>query len=476
MNNLTLRTPALAADLHDTHVADAWHALLDDAPEAVSTLLREMADTAPNSLAEHFYAGMLGDPRASRFLSAEQVQSRLKPSMQAWIHKLLTSGPDDVESQIAAQRLIGDVHARIGIPVDLVIRGIRMLKHQLYLHVTTIAPPEPANAAIALVSDLFDLALEMMSHAYSVARDRSTRLDASYRMFSLIQNVGTERERQRALLLDWENTLLYRLATPLGETSTMPLLAQSEFGLWFNHKGLPSFGDAAETRQVGALVATIDALVRAADDQAQLTALPAVREHLAQIRALINMLFDNIGALEAGRDALTSLLNRRFLPTVLRREVALASDSSSGFAVLLLDLDHFKPINDAHGHDAGDRALQHVAAALAQHTRSSDYLFRYGGEEFVMVLGSVNAPQACAIADELRERIAASPVKLSDGGKIDITASIGVAVYDGHPDYERILARADAAMYQAKRNGRNRIELANDTLPEPPGSKLLTAR
>lgn len=476
MNNLTLRTPALAADPHDTHVADAWHELLDDTPDTVAAVLRELADTAPGPLAEHFYAGMLGDPRASRFLSSEQVQSRLKPSMHTWIHNLLTSGPDDVEGQIAAQRLIGDVHARIGIPVDLVIRGMRMLKHQLYRQVTTIAPPELANAAIALVSDLFDLALEMISHAYSVARERSTRLDASYRMFSLIQNVGTERERQRALLLDWENTLLYRLATPLGEQAAPPLLAQSEFGLWFNHKGLPSFGDAAETRQVSALMAAIDTLVRTPDDQPRLTVLPTVREHLAHIRALIGMLFDNIGALEAGRDALTSLLNRRFLPTVLRREVALTSESSSGFAVLLLDLDHFKSINDAHGHDAGDRALQHVAAALAQHTRSSDYLFRYGGEEFVMVLGSVNAPQACAIANELRERIAASPVKLSDGGKVDITASIGVAVYDGHPDYERILARADAAMYQAKQNGRNRIELASDAMPEPPGRKLLTAR
>src|SRR5690606_7607655 len=157
------------------------------------------------------------------------------PSMQIWIHKLLTSGPADVETQIAHQRLIGDVHARIGIPVDLVIRGTRMLKHQLYRQVITIAPPELANAAIALISDLFDLALEIMTHAYSVASDRSSRLDALYRMFSLIQNVGTERERQRALLRDWKNALLYRLATPLGDHSPPPLLAQSEFGLWFNH-------------------------------------------------------------------------------------------------------------------------------------------------------------------------------------------------------------------------------------------------
>ncbi|WP_222564866.1 diguanylate cyclase [Novilysobacter antarcticus] len=476
MNTTTTRGSVATAAEQDSHVADAWHELLDDASSELVALLRELADTAPPALAEHFYSGMLGDPRASRFLSSDQVQSRLKPSMLRWISSLLTSGPEDVTTQIAAQRLVGDVHARIGIPVDLVIRGTRMLKHELYRHVITIAPPELASAAIAMVSDLFDLALEMMSHAYSVARERSTRLDASYRMFSLIQNVGTERERQRALLLDWENTLLYRFASAPRDGSRAPLLAQSEFGLWFNHKGMPSFGDTAETRQVAALIASIDQLGAASDAKAGMSMLPAIREQLAQVRSLIGMLFDNIGALEAGRDALTSLLNRRFLPTVLRREVALASETSGGFAVLLLDLDHFKAINDAHGHDGGDRSLQHVAANLAQHTRSSDYLFRFGGEEFVMVLGSVNAEQACAIANELLERIAASPVKLSDGTQVPVTASIGVAVYDGHPDYERILARADAAMYQAKRNGRNRVELATDKMVEPPGARLLSTR
>ncbi|QOW18816.1 diguanylate cyclase [Lysobacter ciconiae] len=474
MNTSSTRS-STATTVQDTQVADAWHALLDDVAQEQVALLRELAHSAPPSLAEHFYAGMLDDPRASRFLSSEQVQSRLKPSMLRWITNLLTSGPDDVDAQIAEQRLIGDVHARIGIPVDLVIRGTRMLKHQLYRHIINVAPPELASATIALVSDLFDLALEMMSHAYSVARERSTRLDASYRMFSLIQNIGTERERQRALLLDWENALLYRYASAPVDVGTAPQLAQSEFGLWFSHKGLPSFGDTAETRQVSALIASIDDLVSSPGENPS-TSLPSIRAQLAQTRALIGMLFDNIGALEAGRDALTSLLNRRFLPTVLRREVALASESSGGFSVLLLDLDHFKAINDAHGHDGGDRALQHVAANLAQHTRSSDYLFRFGGEEFVMVLGSVSADQAVAIADELRERIAASPVTMSDGSKVPVTASIGVAVHDGHPDYERVLARADAAMYQAKRNGRNRVELATAAMVEPPGSRLLSAR
>jgi diguanylate cyclase len=141
--------------------------------------------------------------------------------------------------------------------------------------------------------------------------------------------------------------------------------------------------------------------------------------------------------------------------------------------LLLLDLDHFKAINDGHGHDAGDRALQHVAALLGQQTRGSDYLFRYGGEEFVVVLVAASESQAEVIAESLRRQIAQSPITLPNGQTLALTASIGVAGHDGHPDYERLMARADAAMYAAKRQGRNRVVVADDALPEAPGRRAL---
>src|SRR5690606_6482994 len=113
--------------------------------------------------------------------------------------------------------------------------------------------------------------------------------------------------------------------------------------------------------------------------------LDDVRGWAGRIRHLVGIMFEGIGDLESGRDALTSLLNRRFLPTILRREVALQASSGRQFAVLMLDLDHFKSINDQHGHEPGDRALQHVAALLMQNTRGRDYLFRYGREAVVLV-------------------------------------------------------------------------------------------
>jgi diguanylate cyclase len=241
---------------------------------------------------------------------------------------------------------------------------------------------------------------------------------------------------------------------------------------------MASFGDTGETREVNLLAERIDGALRerlpaAADGGERRALLDELRAHAEAIRSLVSMMFDGIGDLESGRDALTRLLNRRFLPTILRREIALQANTGRQFALLMLDLDHFKSINDDHGHEAGDRALQHVANLLAENTRGSDYLFRYGGEEFVVVLGSVGEPEALAIAEGLRRAIASTPVSLGDGRKLQVSASIGVAMQDGHPDYERVLARADAAMYQAKRGGRDRVVVAGDTVPETPGARAL---
>ncbi len=457
-------------------LADAWQHCLLQAGPAATALLRQVAQDAPPALAQRFYDVLLQDARARRFLSHEQVKDRLQPAMQRWLNQLLCTDAEGVAMAVAAQRVIGDVHARVGIPVDLVTRGARVLKHELFVRLRGLASDaDTAFAAIDCLSATMDIAMEGMTLAYTHARERSSRTDAAYRLFSLVQNVSTERERQRALLLDWENTLLYTLAghTCDGEGAS---LATSEFGLWFTHKGVPSFGESSETQQVSRLVARIDAcLVRAkSDDTAQrLAVLPPIREDLATIRSLMTLLFERIGELDAGSDALTNLLNRRFLPTVLRREIELATRNQTPFSLLLLDLDHFKAINDGHGHDAGDRALQHVAALLGQLTRGSDYLFRYGGEEFVVVLVAASESQAMVIAESLRRQIAQSPVSLANGQQLDLSASIGVAAHDGHPDYERLMARADAAMYAAKRGGRNRVVLADATLPDAPGRRAL---
>jgi len=463
----------------DPRLLADWRRRLEAVSDDIRTLLAQVVAEGGPALADHFYGNMLDDPRAARYLDLDQVRERLKPSLQRWLVQLLAARADDVEALQTTQEHIGHVHARIGIPVDLVGRGARMLKDDLHAGIRRHARDGGvALDAIICADGLVDIALESMTRAYSRAREAAGQVDGAFRLFSLIQNIGTERERQRALLLTWENALIYSLTSDHPGPAATLQVSRSEFGLWFLHKGMASFGDTAETREVNLIAARIDGtlgarLPEAGTPSERRELLDELRADADAIRSLVSMLFDGIGDLESGRDALTRLLNRRFLPTILRREIALQANTGRQFAVLMLDLDHFKSINDSHGHEAGDRALKHVAALLVQNTRGSDYLFRYGGEEFVVVLGSVSGEDATAIAEGLRHAIATSPVILADGNGLQLSASIGVAMQDGHPDYERVLSRADAAMYQAKRGGRDRVVMAEGELPGTPGARAL---
>ncbi|HAI93268.1 MAG TPA: diguanylate cyclase [Xanthomonadaceae bacterium] len=445
-------------------LAESWKAQLSACTDGIRQQLAEAADEPLDDYVDAFYADLLDDPRARQFLTHDQVRTTLKPALKRWLHAILKAGPDDVDALIGGNRHVGQVHARIGIPVDLVARGVRLLRQRLIRRFQADAAGD-GPSALAVINHSIDIAMEAMSQAYARAQERSSRTDAAYRLFTLVQNVGAERERQRALLLDWENRLLYAWTTHTKTYQGEPL-AGSEFGLWFLHKGVPSFGQCSETDSIQRLVGEIDAMLGNAGNEeysgldARLQAFEQIRERLATIRHLLTMLFERLGELDSGADALTQLLNRRFLPAVLRREIELSRQSAQPFAALLIDLDHFKQINDSHGHEAGDRALQHVAAVLANATRGSDYVFRLGGEEFVIVLVAVNEQQAMIIAEDLCRQIAAQPLVMPGKQSLSITASIGVAAHDGHPDYEHLMARADAAMYAAKQAGRNRCMAA----------------
>ena len=454
--------PSSATD-DTTLLARAWRLQLERIGTDARAILAQFDTPELQAMSNLFYDELQGDPRALRFLSSQQVQQRLKPSMQRWLRDLLRATVADVDTLVATNHRVGQVHARIDIPVDLVARGMRVLRRHLCQRIVAAGhPPQATHAALIGLNTSMDIAIEGMTLAYADAHDRSARTEAAYRLFSLVQNVGTERERQRALLLDWENTLLYSLAGH-DESPESLQLSSSEFGLWFVHKGIPSFGENAETQRISELVSGIDTHLRASPYGALgREALQAIRSDLAAIRHLLAMLFERIGELDAGSDALTNLLNRRFLPPVLRREMELANRTGRAFALIAMDLDHFKQVNDEHGHDIGDRVLQHLAALLDQHTRGSDYVFRLGGEEFLVVVVAVTDKQALGIAEGLRHHLATSPVTLPNGQALPITASFGVALFNGDPDYERLMARSDAAMYEAKRAGRNRVQLASD--------------
>jgi len=160
----------------------------------------------------------------------------------------------------------------------------------------------------------------------------------------------------------------------------------------------------------------------------------------------------------AHTDPLTQVLNRRALTVRLVSEMDRARRYDAVLSMLMVDLDHFKAINDTHGHLVGDDTLRELAQLLQESVRSVDFVARYGGEEFVVVLPETKLEGAVKFADRMRERIAGTPFVREHGG-VHITASIGVASYpkgDVHT-VDDLFARADEALYRAKSEGRNRV-------------------
>ena len=160
---------------------------------------------------------------------------------------------------------------------------------------------------------------------------------------------------------------------------------------------------------------------------------------------------------EAETDSLTGQPNRRALDELLKQQVSVAQSTGRSFSVLLLDIDHFKLVNDTHGHGAGDDTLRAFAQRVREHLRQGDTCARYGGEEFVVVLPGTTLVAALEIAERLRQGVAGS--SLMSVPLVRATVSIGAAQYLAGETVEQLLARADTAVYAAKRGGRNQVRV-----------------
>jgi len=180
--------------------------------------------------------------------------------------------------------------------------------------------------------------------------------------------------------------------------------------------------------------------------------------------ALQRRLLDREDALEdlAYTDELTRVANRRFVRRQLDALLSTARRHERQVALVLVDLDRFKAVNDHLGHAVGDQVLQAVAERLRERLRTEDVLGRWGGEEFAAILPETDAEGADAVAEALRAQIAAEPVAV-EGGEVAVTASIGWALWEGEPA-EQLFARADEALYAAKAAGRDAVRAAPSLL------------
>ena len=157
-------------------------------------------------------------------------------------------------------------------------------------------------------------------------------------------------------------------------------------------------------------------------------------------------------------DALTETLSRRALIQQLEAEIQRARRHSRQFSILMLDIDHFKKVNDTYGHIAGDAVLRELALTLISTTRRSDYVGRYGGEEFMVLLPETPLDKATLLAEKLRKAVSELVVQAEGHTVKNTTISLGVAAFEDDPSVESFINRSDQGLYKAKNNGRNQVQ------------------
>ncbi|WP_425917720.1 diguanylate cyclase [Acinetobacter sp. TSRC1-2] len=417
------------------------------------------------TLVYEFYKNIMQEKEASYFLSDDIVQNRLKTTLNQWLMDCFqVPFQQNFEQIVQKQLMVGKVHARIGIPSWLIMRGVGEIEKKVFL---LQAEQEQKNSLrmASYIVQILGFASEIMCRSYEVNLEKNNDIKHTYRLFSAMQDVAAQKDRQRSSLLNWENELMFKVFSHEPKF-THQLLSKSEFGLWFIHKAAYAFTGSEQVAAIVERIYQIDPLIQqvlnAAEKDKAIQLIQDIREKNREIQHLVDQLFQVADYIDSGSDSLTQLLNRRYLSTIVTREIDFSRKNDAPLSLLAIDADHFKRINDKYGHAAGDLALQFIGEVLLDSIKGSDYAFRVGGEEFLLLLVDSDLVRAQEIAEQIRSRIQETPIGSRPGSSFNFTVSIGCSLYDGHPDYQRFLDAADTALYAAKNSGRNRVYLAQN--------------
>ncbi|UIJ76738.1 diguanylate cyclase [Acinetobacter sp. SH20PTE14] len=446
-----------------TGLSQTWKDICDQYTENEHLAALQFIQKHVEHLVTVFYEKMSREPASAEFFKDDIIQKRLIDTLRKWLLETFNVAlNNDFEISVKRQQKVGMVHARVGIPSWLIMRGVREIERKIF-EILELNQTQNILHMCSYIVQIMGFSTEIMCRSYEINTEKKQETKHNYRLFSAMQDVAVHKDKQRGSLLNWENELMFKIFS--GNVSFYhSLLSKSEFGLWFIHKAAYAFSGSDQVQLIIDRIYQVDELTQQTTqitDKDELQHLiQQIRDLNREIQHLVDQLFQVAEYIESGNDSLTQLLNRRYLSTIISREITFARQNQTPLSLLAFDADYFKMINDKFGHAAGDLALKFIAEALQRYSQGSDYAFRIGGEEFLLLLVDTNVNRAMKVAENIRQYIENGVIRTVQGQQFSLTVSVGCVQYNGHPDYQRLLDAADIALYAAKNTGRNRIYVA----------------
>ncbi len=409
---------------------------------------------------EDFYAELLKHEKSRAFLDESEVQNRLKASQAQWLRSVLRPHSPEEEDAFKTQQIhIGHVHARIDLPMQLMNQGIRLHKRAFLHHLFEyIDHAETGFMLFLALSDILDYSAMLINDAYMQYEQELEHETQAFTIAYSSSDLAFETLSIKSSLQSWLIELL-TLTDGHACQDRLSCIEETEFWLWIEHRLAQLSSNFPSIQLVTDAQQQLMAFIRSQPCLNQPDWRDTLKKHINKLANSLQLFSEEVMDDNQNRDPLTQLLNRRLLDGILKKEHQVARTHEGDYALMLIDVDHFKQINDSYGHAVGDAVLKEVATLIRQHLRITDLAFRYGGEEFLVLLPLSKGADVVAIAEKLRKTIEQNTELSSEHKDLKVTVSIGVSQYSRHPhpDYIHVLKQADAALYEAKRQGRNRV-------------------
>jgi len=406
-----------------------------------------------------FYTELMSDETTARFLDNELVEKRLTTELKKWLLQTLApKTAEEIVESVRFQQRIGEVHARVEIPMSLVNSAMTIIKEEMFKTLVCSRLDTDAKVnAVVLVNRITDAAISLINDSYLRGKVQNERSSQEYRGASSAHELALEIERVKTSLYDWMTQKMVRYVA--GEQVFSKSVYAHEFGLWIKHKFPLICMHKERLELVSEALERAEIMRRAlSDDQPEgrkHQTITAFTEALNEVVWLLTEEANSILARESKQDTVTHLLARRFLNPIMQQETKLAMESKSVYSVIMADIDYFKTINDQYGHQVGDQVLGAVGTLIKENIRLTDYAFRYGGEEVLILTPELDLEGATQLAENLRRAVETMSIPLGSERSVSITASFGIATFVGHPDFLHLINEADEKLYQAKSAGRN---------------------